>query len=342
MATSRGTTYGKVSTALALLSDRRLGELMDDARPLGSGIGGTAVLLDVEGTPVFVKRVPLTDPERSNARSTANTFDLPSFCQYGIGGPGFGVWRELAVHTMTTNWVLDDQSPSFPLMYHHRAVPDASPSLPEELRDIEKVVEYWEGSPAVRDRLEALEQASSSILLFLEYVPQTLHDWLNAELAKGGEAAESACTFVERTLATGVAFMNSHGLLHFDAHFQNILTDGERLYFADFGLAMCDRFDYSPAESAFFEQHLSYDRCYTTTQLVLWLVTALYGYDKAARNAFIRECAEGTEPADIPKSAAAIIARHAPMAVVMSEFFGKLQNESRNAPYPVEEIAAVR
>jgi hypothetical protein len=37
---------------------------------------------------------------------------------------------------------------------------------------------------------------------------------------------------------------------------------------------MCDGFDYSPAESAFFEQHLSYDRCYTATQLVRWLVTA--------------------------------------------------------------------
>lgn len=39
----------------------------------------------------------------------------------GIGSPGcpgFGAWRELAVHTMTTNWVLADRFQGFPLMYH--------------------------------------------------------------------------------------------------------------------------------------------------------------------------------------------------------------------------------
>jgi hypothetical protein len=325
--------YSTVSTALALLSDRQLGELLDNAEPLGSGIGGTSVLLDVEGTPVFVKRVPLTDTERLGARSTANLFDLPTFCQYGIGSPGFGVWRELAVHTMTTNWVLDGQNESFPLMYHHRILTRHAQPLPEELRDVDKAVEYWEGSTAVRTRIEALARAKSSVVLFLEYVPRTLHDWFTAELDKGDEAA---CVFVERALEDGVAFMNSRGLLHFDAHFQNILTDGERLYFTDFGLAMSDRFDHSAAETAFYREHLSYDRCYTATQLVLWLVTALYGYEKPERDAFIRECAGGKEPVGIPKAAAAIITRHAPRAVVMSQFFVQLQQESRHTPYPLK------
>ena len=31
--------------------------------------------------------------------------------------------------------------------------------------------------------------------------------------------------------------MNTHGLVHFDAHFGNVLTDGRRLFVADFGLA---------------------------------------------------------------------------------------------------------
>lgn len=323
--------YSAVSTALAPLSDRQLSELLDNAKPLGSGIGGTSVLLDVEGTPVFVKRVPLTETEKLDAYSTANLFELPTFCQYGIGSPGFGAWRELAVHTMTTNWVLDGQNESFPLMYHHRILPQAVQQLPEELRDIDKAVEYWEGSTAVRVRIEALAQAKSSVVLFLEYVPHTLHDWLTAELAKG---SESTCAFVERALEEGVDFMNSHGLLHFDAHFQNILTDGDRLYFADFGLAMSDRFDYSAAESAFYQEHRSYDRCYTATQLVLWLVTALYNFDQPARDTFIRACAEGKEPTGIPKSAAAIITRHAPLAVVMSQFFAQLQRESRRTPYP--------
>ena len=50
---------------------------------------------------------------------------------------------------------------------------------------------------------------------------------------------------VEKELEAGTSFMNARGLLHFDAHFQNILTDGERLYFADYGLAISSRFDLS-------------------------------------------------------------------------------------------------
>ncbi len=116
---ARLTAHSAVSTSLALRSDRALRELVDTAMPIGSGIGGKSALLEIAGTPVFVKRVPLTDPERQpeHVRSTANLFELPVFCQYGIGtigGPGFGAWRELAVHTMTTNWVLAAEHEGFP------------------------------------------------------------------------------------------------------------------------------------------------------------------------------------------------------------------------------------
>jgi hypothetical protein len=82
--------YGAVSTALALLSDRRLGKLVNEAPLMGSGIGGRAVLMEIEGTPVFAKAVPLTDLERrpENIMSTANVFQLPTFCQYGVGSAG--------------------------------------------------------------------------------------------------------------------------------------------------------------------------------------------------------------------------------------------------------------
>src|SRR5688500_6117197 len=111
---ARLSAHSAVSNTLALCSDHRLGELVDAAAPVGSGIGGTSVLVEVAGRPVCVKRVPVTDLESlpEIVRSTANLFGLPAFCQYGIGavgGPGYGVWRELAVHIMTTNWVLRDE-----------------------------------------------------------------------------------------------------------------------------------------------------------------------------------------------------------------------------------------
>jgi hypothetical protein len=343
---SRLTAYSTISTALALLSDQQLGELVGRVPQIGSGIGGTAVEVEIEGKAVFVKRVPLTDLELrpGNIMSTANVFGLPAFCHYGIGSigsPGFGVWREVALHTMTTNWVLGDECENFPLMYHWRVLPDTAPAVPEELRDVEKVVEYWGGSPTMRERVQERGKASASVALFLENIPQTLHQWLGAQMSEGGQAAQSACTMVDEALRSGTSFMNSRGLLHFDAHFENVLTDGRRLFFTDFGLAAHSRFELSEAESAFFREHLSYDHCYTVTHLVNWLVVELYGYGPAQRGAFVRKCAEGKVPEGIPESAAAIITRYAALATVMGEFYRELRTKTRSAPYPVGQIERV-
>ncbi|MEV0219094.1 protein kinase family protein [Streptomyces sp. NPDC050704] len=342
---ARLTAHSGVSTSLALCSDRALSELVDTAVPIGSGIGGKSALLEIDGTPIFVKRVPLTDLERQpeHVRSTANLFELPVFCQYGIGtiaGSGFGAWRELAVHTMTTNWVLAGECEAFPLMYHWRVLPDSTP-LPEELADVERAVAYWGGGSQVRHRIQARQQASASVALFLEYIPQNLHQWLGTQLEAGDQTANRACAMVERELAAGTSFMNSRGLLHFDAHFENILTDGRRLYFADYGLAISSQFELSQDEADFFARHQPYDRCYTATYLVNWLVTALFGYqreDQDGRYELVRAYAQGKRPTGIPEEAAAILARHAPIAAVISDFNRKFQRQSRQTPYPLEEI----
>lgn len=340
--------HGAVSTALASCGDEALRDLLDAAVPTGSGIGGKSAVTEVAGMPVFVKRVPLTDLELrpGHIRSTANLFGLPSFCQYGvgaIGGPGFGAWRELAVHTMTTNWVLAAEFEGFPLMYHWRVLPDSTP-LPGELADVERAVAYWGGGPQVRRRIRALEHSSASIALFLEYIPQNLHQWLGTQAGAGDRAVGRSCDMVERELAAGTSFMNSRGLLHFDAHFENILTDGRRLYFADYGLSLSSAFELSQDEADFFDRHRTYDRCYTATYLVHWLVTALFGFraeDRDGRSALVRAFAEGKRPTGIPEEAAAIIARHAPIAAVMSDFNRTFRSRSRQTPYPLEEIIGI-
>ena len=332
--------YDTVATSLALLGDTELRELVDRAVPLGAGIGGASARLDVSGTPVFVKRVPLTDLEQrpEHRRSTANLFGLPMICQYGIGGPSFGVWREVAAHVMTTNWVLSGQFEGVPLMYHWRVLADEAPHRAEELADVEKVVAYWGGSAGVRRRVEALQQCSASVALFLEYVPQTLHTWLTARARAGDEALDRACSLVEKELAAGTSFMNSRGLLHFDAHFENILTDGRRLYFADFGLALSTRFDLTRAEADFYDRHRAYDRCYTASWLVNWLITALYGGEWETRGELIRAWAQGRRPAGAPPGTAEILGRNAPVAAVMTDFYRTLQRDSRATPYPGERL----
>ncbi|OOQ48455.1 hypothetical protein AFM16_36100 [Streptomyces antibioticus] len=345
--TSRGgarlSAHGAVSTSLALRSDRELRDLVDAGASLGSGIGGQTVLLEVEGTPVFVKQVRLTDLERQpeHAHSTANLFDLPAFCHYGvgaIGGPGFGAWRELAVHTMTTEWVLAGDYAGFPLMYHWRVLRDSGRLLPEELADVERAVAYWGGGSEVRRRIEALQQSTASLVLFLEYIPQNLHDWLGVRIGAGGEVAERVCAMVDDELRAGISFMNARGLLHFDAHFENILTDGRRLYFTDFGLAISSRFELAQAEADFFDEHRAYDECYAVTHLVNWLSVALYGHSPEERRAFVRSCAEGVPPEGVPESIATLLVRYGAVAAAMGDFYRAFREGSREAPHPLARI----
>ncbi|NNN29068.1 protein kinase family protein [Streptomyces sp. S3(2020)] len=339
--TDRRTAHADIAASLSLLSNTGLMELVESGSPLGTGIGGRAALVEVDGRRVFVKRVPLTDLELrpENVRSTENLFQVPPHFHYGIGSPGLGTWRELAVHTMTTDWVLAGHFPGFPLMHHWRVLPDTPRPLPIELADVERAVAYWGGSPAVRERIESLRTASASLALFLEYVPHTLHDWLEARLRT--DDADAACVSVERQLRALTGFLGSRGLVHFDAHFQNILTDGHRLHLADYGLSLSTRFRLTPQERAFFGRHRHYDRDYTTRHLVIWLVTALYGHRGQERDDFIRACADGARPGGgIPRAAADIITRYARPTAVMNDFARRLSEESRLTPYPDEELNA--
>jgi len=345
MTTQRLARYGEVSSSLMLLSDRQLARLVDEAGTAGRGIGGSSAVAEVAGFPVFVKRIPLTDLERRPGcvMSTANMFGLPVYCQYGVGGPGFGAWRELSANAVTTGWVLAGQTGSFPLMYHWRVLPGA-PALADELADIDGAVAYWGGSPAVRERIGALATASASVVLFLEYIPQVLIAWLGEQLSRGPEAISSACTMVERSLRADLAVMNANGLQHFDAHLGNILTDGQRLYFADLGLATSPRFELSPAESEFAARHLDHDVCYALTQLVNWLVSNVCEVAVPAvggpveRNAYIRRCAAGAEAAAAPAAVAEVIRRNAPAAAVMNDFYWDLFGKSRATPYPAADV----
>ncbi|MEU7465655.1 MULTISPECIES: protein kinase family protein [Streptomyces] len=332
--------YGTVATRLSLLSDRRLGEVVAAADPLGSGIGGRSAELDIGGTRVFVKRVPLTDTELrpENLRSTGNLFGLPLFYQYGVGSAGFGAWRELAVHVMTTNWVLGNEYEGFPLMYHWRVLPDSPPEgFADEFGGIDGAVSHWEDSSAVRERLEAISRSSSSLVLFLEHLPQTLGDWLHDYRTAAPEGGEnSPYPWVEQALARGTAFMSSHGLVHFDAHFGNVLTDGRLLYFADFGLALSSGFELSAAEAEFLSDHLAYDRCHTASHLLRHhLPDGLRG--GMEHEAFLRDWIVGHRPDGVPGEIAAIIDRCSRAAMIFGEFARRLLTESKRTPFPAAE-----
>lgn len=339
---ARVAAYAAVGTRLSLLGDRRLEEAVAEAPRLGSGIGGRAVAMDVDGRRVFVKRVPLTDLElrAEHVRSTADLFGLPLYYQYGVGSSGFGAWRELAAHVMTTGWVLSGAYAGFPLLYHWRVLPDSAPvGFADGLGGVEAAVAHWEGSPAVRRRLDAIAHSSHSLVLFLEYVPHTLAAWLGGagDADPQDAAGRSRHLWAERALVRGTEFMSARGLVHFDAHFANVLTDGRRVYFADLGLASSRDFDLSPAERAFLADHLVYDRSYAPSHLLRHhLPDEVRG--GVGHDAFLRAWAGGHRPDGVPPDLGAILDRHAAHAIVLGDFQRRLLTRSRRTPFPAAEV----
>ncbi|MEV4514445.1 serine/threonine protein phosphatase [Dactylosporangium sp. NPDC049525] len=332
--TTRRSRHDRVSASLAGRDDDQLAALLDAAPGDVVGVGGGATVLDVDGVPVFAKRIPITDRELASPHSTANLFDLPVYCQYGmyaLGGAGFGAWRELAANTIVTEGVLAGETASFPLLYHWRVLPGRPPVASEHL-DIDAVVAQFGGAPAVRTRLEGLAAATSCLVLFFEHIRHPLPDTLTDPVG----SAET----IERQLFEIVAFLRDRELLHMDGHFGNIRADGDGIYLVDFGLATSPRFDLSAAERDFVAHNAGHDADYASMRLVNWLVTSACGVPvpagggPVARNAYVRRCASGNIPRDVPAPVAAILARHAPAAARMNDFTWRLFDGDIHATYP--------
>ncbi|MCE6997161.1 serine/threonine protein phosphatase [Saccharothrix sp. S26] len=330
MTTSRRARHERLSAFLASRSDDDLASRVDTREVVG--VGGGSSVIDVEGEPVFVKRIPLTDEELARPHSTANLFDLPVFCQYGIGGPSFNAWRELAANRVATD---AGATAPVPLLHHWRVLPGRAPVAAEHA-DVDATAALMGGSAAVRVRLEALAAASHSLVLFSEYIAHPVEGWL-------AEDPEAKADVVERELAGIVGFLRDHDLLHLDGHFGNLRTDGERLYLTDFGLATSPSFDLSAAERDFVRRHAGHDADYAAMRLVNWLVTAVCGVAvppdgiPTARNAYVRRCAAGDIPDDVPPGVAAILARHAPAAARMNGFYWRLFDGDVHAEFPVAD-----
>jgi hypothetical protein len=325
----RRRTHDVVASRLAALSDDHLAALLVEIASGRANIhGNQSGVIEVDGAKVFVKQIALTDLERTaeNEGSAANLFELPMFYHYGVVSAGFGAWRELTACLKAGAWALSGECPHFPLVYHWRVLPRKAPARrsAKQRARLQRGVDYWEQSDAVRARLEAIFAASASLVLFLEYVPSTVEAWLAERLAgeRPDAAAEAAILRVHDQWRATASFMNERGMLHFDLNASNVLTDGERVYAADFGLALYADFDLSPAERGFFETHRLYDRCYVDWAFVEWLAP------------------DAEPPPVLTPALSALVDRCAPVADRLRTFFEALREESKTTPYPAAELEA--
>ena len=237
--------YFKLSSQISQLNHSRLRALMSNSEMNESSTGwGTNQTIVLEPFPVFVKHIPMTTLEYENLFSTKNLYQLPTSCHYGISSTGLGVFRELLTHIKTTHWVLEEVIATFPLMYHYRVMPFSGQCV-----DVE--IERWGNHPNVRNYVLDRVNASYELVLFLEYIPYVLEAWL----WENPNQLQNSLDQIGKT----IAFLRTKGIIHFDAHFRNILTDGEQVYLTDFGLVLDKHFALTKDEEDFFERNTFYD-----------------------------------------------------------------------------------
>jgi hypothetical protein len=266
--------YFELSSRIALISNARLRSLLDNSSPHTGW--GKHQIIDLGTSRVFVKRVMVTDIEYDNIFSTCNLYDLPTFYNYGYGSAGLGVFRELVTHIKTTNWVLEGAITTFPLMYHYRILPFDGPRAQTDMEQHARYVDYWGGSDNVGRYMLDRASGTHEMVLFLEYIPHTVALWLLDHPAK--------LHMVLDDMQATVAFLRAHGILHLDAHFYNMLTDGKRAYLTDFGLALDKQFELTPAERDFYRRNSHYDYGLLLWNLGAHLVDIYESLPDAERN----------------------------------------------------------
>ncbi|WP_152364070.1 hypothetical protein [Microlunatus speluncae] len=244
----RRARYAKISTELAHHDDDALRVLVGN--PAGTPGWGSVRTVEVAGEPVFVKIIPLTELELARPYSTRNHYRLPTCYQYGIGSAGFGAWREIITYLKLSNQVLADAVATFPLAYHVRVVRRAGRASTGPA-DLERYVRYWNSSRGIERFLTERAGGTHEAMIFLEHLAHPLADWLL-------EHPEDTPRLIGQLCDT-TAFLRDQGIVHFDAHLGNIMTDGDRVYLTDFGLALDGRFSLTAREREFLDRHRLFD-----------------------------------------------------------------------------------
>jgi hypothetical protein len=240
------------------------------------------------------------------------------YYSYGVGSAGFGVWRELALHQATSDL------PGFPMLLHHRVVPRTMPLFGALPWSNEEYVRYWNGSTAVGQFMEARSSATQELWIVLEHVPDVMFMWLVMNQQMVDE--------VLGQLFESIAILRSLGVVHFDAHFANVVTDGRQCVLTDFGLGMGNDFDLRVRERKFLDRHRHYDYGVVLGSLGRMLALAIgEGASPAAVGDGIDHIDE--LPVAYHPRLVETFRRYRSPILYMVDFFDKMRRPSKRATY---------
>lgn len=326
-----------VSAEIDSLDDSQVRALVDTAETVGIGIGGTTRTTQVGEASVFVKQLPITRTEESDPFATLNHNGLPFVSHYGIGSPSHGVGRELAAHRMTSDWVESGTVDFFPLLLGWRIIDLHSETDLREFNGDGPQHKWGSSWPEVATKLSEMKAARSSMVLFLEYVSETLGSWIRKSLGDG--TGEVVFADAVDQIINATAWMEGRGFQHFDIHPGNILIHEGRLLFTDFGLSLHPDFALTPDEKAAMPSHADFDRDTALMHLFHWVLFEIGCTSGPQRLELLRAAAADTSTPVLKPvrtalgEGAGLIAEHADVVVRMTEMFGVLMQDAFGTRY---------
>ncbi len=332
----------EMQSLLSGLNDADLEQLISGSTTTHHNIFNTSATVTLNDAKITVKRINLANLEltRDNFTSTANIFELPLFLQYGGASPGFSAWRELSALTTATNWVLSGLCPHFQMMYYWRVLPKAAGGHDTNMMSsIIKAIEFWGDAPGLITRYQENYASQAELVIFLEYLPFSLYDWLTLYHDNADIAHRLTFQELDSQLSLITNFLRTHGMLHFDANFKNILTDGQRLFLSNFYLASSKDFDLTASEINFYNRHEGYDEALVKANLVEWILTKAHSLPKAPSDAYTELLDQALKGGSLglPHDLEVIVKNYAEHANTIHQFFLRFKN-SREARIDLAKI----
>lgn len=249
---SRIKKYYKLNTELSYLSDDQVSSFITSKEVKSLGI---TQVIKFKKNKIFLKVIPIAELFYKNQFNTSNLYDLPVYYNYGIGSAGVNPWRELLLHIKTSNWVLENKSPSFPLLYHYRIIENDNKSFSDGGVSNPDLMKRWGNNKQIKKYLTDRSKSNYKIVLFLEHIPHVAYKYLekNPKFIK---------SFYDQSSKI-VKLLKSQHILHNDGHLRNILVDNnKKIYLTDFGLSFDKAFDLSKDEIKFMDKNAKIDQYY--------------------------------------------------------------------------------
>ena len=286
MITIRKSQYYDLNTKLTYCSNDDIKNMLNEQKTKTIGYG-TNKIITVDGVKIFTKTIPLTEFFYKNYMDTSNLYDLPMHYNYGIGSAGNNPWREVSMHVKTTNWVLNDKIPNFPLLYHFRVIKNKSKKCSKTNPEYKWTMNRWNNDKKIEKYFIDRCETPYTIVLFLEYIPDVLIEYWNTI-----DYYEEYMTQFPKI----VDYLSQNNILHMDSHAGNYLvgTDG-MLYLTDFGLTIDKEFNLSKNEIKFVDANNTYDfvlSIYSVFNAVMSKILITQNYKKL--------CTMGFELSDKP------------------------------------------